>query len=189
MYEQSLCHRSAEGLQGHEEYCRGYFLPRYGRYNDTSTHRAFAREYCAETATRSLSLANGIDSALTFVQQNLAFFGLTEYFDESICLFLYQSGRFVRNLCTCAAGTRDDGARPGLSIRRELPQISPIETEYSQQGAIGVPPLRLTKAELDEQSPNDLKLHWQLVDTFKQRVRSLERAVDAKVWGCRSIEE
>ena len=88
-YEQALCHRPQ--MEYHRRYCHGYFLPRFGAVNASATHAAFADRYCAEHASRTLGVANGVRvSAQRFVLQTFPFFGITEHFLESLCLFLYQ---------------------------------------------------------------------------------------------------
>lgn len=176
-YEQALCHRSPLGF--HQEYCERHFLPRFGAFNRSATHAAFVAAHCTELASRSLSPANGIADPTTFLLQTARFVGVTEHFLESVCLFLYQAGRFRRDLCTCD-GT---SGRP-LRIARELQPPADFDVEMQRRGAVGVPPLRLSEAELLAHSPKDVKLYNTLLHTFRRRVMALERAVNASVWSC-----
>ena len=176
-YEQSLCHRKPLGF--HADYCNTHFLPKFGAVNNTATHVAFVAKHCTELASRSLTAANGIPDARRFLLQTAKFVGITEHFLESVCLFLYQAGRFRRDLCTC------DGAsgRP-LRVARELSPPDDFDLEMQRRGAVGIPPLRLNEAELERRSPADLKLYAQLLKAFKQRIFALEEAVNASVWSC-----
>jgi uncharacterized membrane protein YgcG len=176
-YEQSLCHRSPLGF--HAEYCNRYFLPKYGDVQNPATHVAFAAAHCTEVTSRSLTAANGIPDARRFLLQTVKFVGITEHFLESVCLFLYQVGRFRRDLCTCD-GT---SGRP-LRVMRELPSPPEFDLEMQRRGAQGIPQLRLTDAELGRRSPNDEALYGELLRAFKHRIHALELAVNSSVWSC-----
>jgi hypothetical protein len=173
--------------------------------NETATHEAFVAEYCTEHVTRSLTKSNlgvvrgvstgteaeaggggggggGADLASRWILDSLHFFGLTEYFDESVCLFLYQAGRFRRDLCTCAAA---DAAVSGpLAIGQEVPPPDSNEAALQRWYGAGVPPLRLSDAQLRRRSPRDLSLYATLLRAFRERVRALEQRVNASVWQC-----
>ena len=82
-YEQSLCHRPADRMAWHAHYCKHYFLPRYGAFNDTATHARFADEYCADKATRSLTAANGMEDARGFLLRKLVLHRITEHAPSS----------------------------------------------------------------------------------------------------------
>ena len=103
-YEQSLCHRhELARYPYHHKYCTAHFLPKFGAVNDSAAHRAFAAEHCAEHVTRGLTPENGMaDGPLHFVLSKLTFFGITERFLPSLCLFLYQAGRFDKAQCDCS---------------------------------------------------------------------------------------
>ena len=94
-------------------------------------------------------------------------------------MLTWQAGRFRRDLCTC------DGAsgRP-LRVARELQPPTDFDLEMQRRGAQGIPPLRVSDAELERRSPNDVRLYAMLVRAFKQRILALEHAVNASVWSC-----
>ena len=180
-YEQALCHRPR--MEYHSGYCHGYFLPRFGAFNRSSTHVAFAEQYCREHTSRSLSAENGIHGPPhRFALEKLHFFGITEHFLESLCLFLYQVGRFRRDLCTCSGS-----ARP-LEIRRELQRQDPAEAELQRQGAAGVPALELSDEQLHGLNNGDLAMYHVLLHTLKQRVHLLEKTVNATIWACGKLD-
>jgi hypothetical protein len=178
-YEHALCRRQPLGM--HQSYCVRVFLPRFGgaALNSSASHAAFADEYCTEQTSRSLTAANGIPSARQFLLQRVAFFGLTEHFLPSLCLFLHQAGRFRRDLCTCPPGGGP------LRIERELPTTDPTEAELLRQGAIGVPPLRVSDESLLRRSPKDAELYRLGLRVLRLRVRALETRLNASIWECR----
>lgn len=181
-YEQALCRRSP--LDGHTSFCRDYFLPKFGlaeKMNDTSAHAAFVAEHCTEHVTRSLVVANGVPSARLLFTRRFAFFGMQEHFLESVCLFLWQAGRFRRDVCTCPPGEHAP-----LRIEQELLPPDAKEAALLRAGSVGVPPLMLSDAELAARSPRDVVLYDTLLRVFRQRVRNMESRVNATVWGCAS---
>ena len=107
-----------------------------------------------------------------------------------------QADRFRRDLCTCASpntpigaadgtpGTPGADERPGLGIERELLPPDANEAALLRAGAVGVPPLMLSDAELAARSPRDMELYASLQRVFKRRVHAMEARVNATVWGC-----
>jgi hypothetical protein len=175
-YEQELCHRQPLGI--HAAYCQGTFLPKYGNANSTAVQAAFVAEHCTELVSRSLTAANGVAEPLAFLSSQLSFFGVTEHFLESVCLLLYQLGRFRRDMCTCEGGET-------LHIARELrPPLNEV-WKLNRLRAIGVPALRMSDAELRARSPADVALYDGLLRLFKRRMHQLEVAVKARVWACK----
>ena len=59
-----------------------------------------------------------------------------------------------------------------------------IEAALLKRGAHGVPPLRLSDAELRADSPHDVELYQLLLRTLRQRVRAVEATVNASIWDC-----
>ena len=175
-YEQELCRRVPLGV--HAPYCKTYFLPRFGDANRTSTQLAFVDMHCTERATRSLSALNGIQDPLAFLSEQLSFVGITEHFLESICLLLFQLGKFRRDMCTC------DGGRP-LTISRELRPPLNEAWKMTRLRAVGVPPLQISDSELLRRNPNDQALYAGLLRLFKHRMHALETAVKSRVWACK----
>ena len=181
-YEQSLCHRhELARYPYHHKYCTAHFLPKFGAVNDSAAHRAFAEAHCAEHVTRGLTRENGIlDDPLPFVLSKLTFFGITERFLPSLCLFLYQAGRFDKALCDCSGL----GYGQPLRLAASLPAPDGREAELLRQGRRHVPPLRLRDAELMRVTPRDVELYSQLLVELRKRVRTVEALTGSRIWDC-----
>ena len=87
LFDQRMC-RARRHVAHSREYCAA-FLRRFGAVGSAESHRAFAREHCRDQLAPAL---DGAGAALRFV-------GIAERYAASLCLLLYDAGRFPRALC------------------------------------------------------------------------------------------
>ena len=118
----------------------------------------------------------------------MPFVGVTEHFLESLCLFLFQVGRFRRDLCSCDAARQvapaGAAAEVTLLLGRELVPPDLEEKAEMRRASDGVPALMVSDAELEVRSRNDLELYRVVVRTLRQRVRLVEAALNVSIWQC-----
>lgn len=181
-YEQALCHRRQLSRYPYQhKYCVEHFLPKYGAINDSATHRAFAHEYCADFMTRGLVATNGMpEGATNFLTSKLSFFGISERFLPSLCLFLFQAGRFDKAQCDCS-GT---GYGQPLRLASQLPEPDPREAELIRQGRRRMPSLWMRDSELMRLSAGDVEVYSQLVGELQRRIRTVEGLTGSRIWDC-----
>lgn len=91
IYEQQICH----GHQSSTTYCQTWFLPRYGNFNDTLIHKAFTTQKCTDFVFGSFKMLFKLDTprdAYDWISTNLAFWGITELYSDSLRLLYFQAG-------------------------------------------------------------------------------------------------
>ena len=124
----------------------------------------------------------------------LAFFGVAEAFDASICLFWWQSGALTAanwsgSDCTCE---RREALRARLSVHdhRETMTSAPRRRASSASPGVGTmgwraqPVLNLSRQELEALSPGDVAFYRAAVRTFERRVHAVEAAVGHRFLHC-----
>mmetsp|Transcript_4423 Transcript_4423/g.15835 ORF Transcript_4423/g.15835 Transcript_4423/m.15835 type:complete len:415 (+) Transcript_4423:170-1414(+) len=110
----------------------------------------------------------GLESAMKNLKSTVFWFGITEHFDASICLLLYQMRIFDRNHCKCNSFTSDSG-----SVENDVVHASNV-----QQGSSGYVEVAETyKKDIRPLIELDLQLYDFALALFKQRVREAEKAV------------
>ena len=150
------------------ERCRSHweFMNRLGpkRYSDDEAgHRDFANKRCNETYTSAYSTALGRDSpesVFEWIERNVQFWGITEYYTASLCLFLYQIGHERFACCSC-----EDAGGGAL----EEHHIGTRSQNYTAT------PLSVSDGELAALSVDDLDLYERLRRAFVGRARWVER--------------
>mgnify|MGYP002823656286 CR=1 FL=1 len=102
LFDQRMC-RARRHVAHSREYCAA-FLRRFGAVGSAESHRAFAREHCRDQFAPAL---DGAGAALRFV-------GIAERYAASLCLLLYDAGRFPRGLQPVIEHVHSLGLRFGL---------------------------------------------------------------------------
>jgi hypothetical protein len=158
------------------KYCHSWFLPRYGNRTQPirERHRQFVKEKCADFMTKRLAIAGRRDDAAT-VLQRLQFVGVTEYFEESLCLFLHIVGRFPHDLCTCP--------KAGGGLRIDAHVIPQLRSRNESASNVS---LYVSDVDLARHNIRDMALHEAALSRLKLRVQMLESKLNARIWDCRA---
>ena len=174
MYEQRLCHGLIRGAGKDTislEYCK-QFREAYGSYNDTLSHYRFAHRFCNEF------VAGDLDGARLTMRGLLRsgavkYIGITDaHYEASICLLLFQLGRFPRDACSC------DGSGQKLHAL-----VQQHDQNRARRGP-GIPELRLSHADLERISPRDGEVYRDAWQEYARRVRAVEAAVGRPFLHC-----
>ena len=114
----------------------------------------------------------------------LAFFGIAEAFDASICLFWFQAGvlgkhNWHMSNCTCA--------RRG-ELRASLQQYDAIRTKGGTRTqflrASNAPELNVSREVLHSLNPGDLAFYKSALRIFEGRVAAVEAVVSHRFYNC-----
>ena len=154
------------------EYCAA-FLRRFGAVGSAESHRAFAREHCRDQLAPAL---DGAGAALRFV-------GIAERYAASLCLLLYDAGRFPRELCACngTAKLLAEAARP---VDEQIASSFKFKASLAASDVGHVPRLRLGRAELEALGAADVARYRAARAHFEARVREAEARVGQKFANC-----
>ena len=180
-YDQKLCHSSFGQDAIRASFCTD-FLKMYGAVNNTAAHDAFAKVKC-DNVLASEFQQNGWPTDFDQLSETiqLSFVGIAEEYEASLCLYLFQAGRFPHEGCTCDAARtlkpylEKQGYDLGPRHAYALAHLQHIE----------VPPLRFSRAELERRSPMDMAFYQAARRQFEQRVRRVEEMTGTRfMTGC-----
>ena len=171
LFDQRMC-RARRHVAHSREYCAA-FLRRFGAVGSAESHRAFAREHCRDQFAPAL---DGADAALRFV-------GIAERYAASLCLLLYDAGRFPRELCACngTAKLLAEAARP---VDEQIASSFKFKASLAASDVGHVPRLRLRRAELEALGATDVARYRAARAHFEARVREAEARVGQKFANC-----
>ena len=171
LFDQRMC-RARRHVAHSREYCAA-FLRRFGAVGSAESHRAFAREHCRDQLAPAL---DGAGAALRFV-------GIAERYAASLCLLLYDAGRFPRELCTCngTAKLLAEAARP---VDEQIASSFKFKASLAASHVGHVPRLRLRRAELEALGATDVARYRAARAHFEARVREAEARVGQKFANC-----
>ena len=171
LFDQRMC-RARRHVAHSREYCAA-FLRRFGAVGSAESHRAFAREHCRDQLAPAL---DGAGAALRFV-------GIAERYAASLCLLLYDAGRFPRELCTCngTAKLLAEAARP---VDEQIASSFKFKASLAASHVGHVPRLRLKRAELEALGATDVARYRAARAHFEARVREAEARVGQKFANC-----
>ena len=171
LFDQRMC-RARRHVAHSREYCAA-FLRRFGAVGSAESHRAFAREHCRDQLAPAL---DGAGAALRFV-------GIAERYAASLCLLLYDAGRFPRELCACngTAKLLAEAARP---VDEQIASSFKFKASLAASDVGHVPRLRLKRAELEALGAADVARYRAARAHFEARVREAEARVGQKFANC-----
>ena len=171
LFDQRMC-RARRHVAHSREYCAA-FLRRFGAVGSAESHRAFAREHCRDQLAPAL---DGAGAALRFV-------GIAERYAASLCLLLYDAGRFPRELCACdgTAKLLAEAARP---VDEQIASSFKFKASLAKSDVGHVPRLRLRRAELEALGAADVARYRAARAHFEARVREAEARVGQKFANC-----
>ena len=171
LFDQRMC-RARRHVAHSREYCAA-FLRRFGAVGSAESHRAFAREHCRDQLAPAL---DGAGAALRFV-------GIAERYAASLCLLLYDAGRFPRELCACngTAKLLAEAARP---VDEQIASSFKFKASLAKSDVGHVPRLRLKRAELEALGAADVARYGAARAHFEARVREAEARVGQKFANC-----
>ena len=171
LFDQRMC-RARRHVAHSREYCAA-FLRRFGAVGSAESHRAFAREHCRDQLAPAL---DGAGAALRFV-------GIAERYAASLCLLLYDAGRFPRELCACngTAKLLAEAARP---VDEQIASSFKFKASLAASDVGHVPRLRLRRAELEALGAADVARYRAARAHFEARVREAEARVGQKFANC-----
>ena len=171
LFDQRMC-RARRHVAHSREYCAA-FLRRFGAVGSAESHRAFAREHCRDQLAPAL---DGAGAALRFV-------GIAERYAASLCLLLYDAGRFPRELCACngTAKLLAEAARP---VDEQIASSFKFKASLAKSDVGHVPRLRLGRAELEALGATDVARYRAARAHFEARVREAEARVGQKFANC-----
>ena len=171
LFDQRMC-RARRHVAHSREYCAA-FLRRFGAVGSAESHRAFAREHCRDQLAPAL---DGAGAALRFV-------GIAERYAASLCLLLYDAGRFPRELCACngTAKLLAEAARP---VDEQIASSFKFKASLAASDVGHVPRLRLRRAELEALGATDVARYRAARAHFEARVREAEARVGQKFANC-----
>ena len=113
----------------------------------------------------------------------LRFVGIAERYAASLCLLLYDAGRFPRELCACngTAKLLAEAARP---VDEQIASSFKFKASLAASDVGHVPRLRLRRAELEALGATDVARYRAARAHFEARVREAEARVGQKFANC-----
>ena len=163
------------------EYC-AKFRALYGNFSDTRIHYQFVHRFCREFVAQDLDKSGFTFDGL-IASQTIKFVGLADsYYEASICLLLWQLGRFPADVCRCEGGQPSAKQREMVSRhdQNRLPSAA-----HGQKRTSGIPELRVSSEDMQSIGPRDSVVYREAMHEFVRRVRAVEAYLGEPFMHCR----
>ena len=109
----------------------------------------------------------------------LRFVGIAEEYEATLCLFLYQAGRFPHAGCSCDAART---LRPYL----EKQGHDLTARHWHLDPTVVMPELRISREALEARNPHDVALYRDARTQFERRVKLVEERMEQTFLHCAS---